>query len=993
MRVSRVLGAVVLVVVSMVAGLLAQAPAATHPLARDLRWRNIGPANMTGRIAAIEALSTDHRYVVVASASGGVFLSTNAGITWDPIFDRSEGAGSIGSVAIFEANPDIIWVGTGEAANRNSSGWGNGLFKTTDGGKTWRHVGLTKTHHIAEIALHPTNPDIAYAASPGHLWGYSGDRGLFKTTDGGTTWTKLAGGLPNDGRTGATEVLMDPRNPDVLYAGMYHRLRQPATMHSGGPSGGIFKTRDGGRTWQRLSKGLAAGDSGMIDLSIHLTNPDIVVAAYEADENIPYDPARPTSAQTPGSGIYISQDGGASWTWLLKTHLRPFYHGQVHIDPKNPKRIFSVGREFKVSLDGGVTWRDKWWGGGGDDHDFWMAPYDPKIFYTATDQGAYLTVDDGQTILSFDNMAIGQYYKVGVDMRDPYWVVGGLQDNALWSGPSNSREARGILNMHNTWLGEGDGFAALVDPTDYRVVYMVNHVGFAMRLNFETREPTFITPTPETVVNFSDYSDVGYSETPIRYTIDPGEHWFRYGRPNRPLMPPHFRFNWNSPLAMSPTNPRTLYFAGNHVFKSVDRGDTWRIISPDLTTNDAKLRNPSNSGGLTREVTGGENHFTVYDVRESPLDPALVWAGTDDGNVQVTRNGGANWTNVRANLPGVTGEVWVSRVEPSHHAVGTAYVVLDNHRRDDMNPHVFVTRDFGATFSNITGNLPDGIGSYVISEDPVNPNLLFLGTEFGVYASIEGGRTWFKLSSGMPNVAVLDLVIHPRDGDLIAGTHGRAVWILDDLTPLRQMTPVVADTAAHLFRSEAATTWVTIDLGRKQEDFLFRGANPPSGASINFWLRTAPQGSVTLEVSEFAGERIAAVRLGAGGAQAGINRAHWNFQFPSTPAERRAMATRLDAAITFLDGRVVETARRQQLGRLRTALAAASTDAALNQVRLELVTDFNGQAAGRPLFGMPIGTATAGAGTYRVTLRINGQTLEGTLTVRDDPMMAEHGGR
>ena len=983
----------VLVILGALTGLLAQAPAATHPLARDLRWRNIGPANMTGRIAAIEALSTDHRHVVVASASGGVFLSKNAGITWDPIFDSSDGAGSIGSVAIFEPNPDIIWVGTGEAANRNSSGWGNGLFKTTDAGKTWRHVGLADTHYIAEIALHPTNPDIAYAASPGHLWGYSGDRGLFKTIDGGTTWTKLAGGLPNDGRTGATEVIMDPRNPDVLYAGMYHRLRQPATMHSGGPNGGIFKTHDGGRTWQRLSKGLAAGDSGMIDISIHLSNPDIIVAAYEADENIPYDPARPTSAQTPGSGIYISEDAGASWKWLLKTHLRPFYHGQVHIDPKNPKRIFSVGREFKVSLDGGGTWRDKWWGGGGDDHDFWMAPYDPKIFYTATDQGAYLTVDDGQTILSFDNMAIGQYYKVGVDMRDPYWVVGGLQDNAIWAGPSNSREARGILNMHNTWLGEGDGFASLVDPTDYRVVYMVNHVGFVMRLNFETREPTFITPTPETVVNFSDYSDVGYQETPIRYTIDPGEHWFRYGRPNRPLMPPHFRFNWNSPLTMSPSNPRTLYFGGNHVFKSVDRGDTWRIISPDLTTNDATLRNPSNSGGLTREVTGGESHFTVFDVRESPLDPALVWAGTDDGNVQVTRNGGTSWTNVRANLPGVTGAVWVSRVEPSHHAVGTAYVVLDNHRRDDMNPHVFVTRDFGATFTNITGNLPAGIGSCVISEDPVNPNLLFLGTEFGVYASIEGGRTWFKLSSGMPNVAVYDLVIHPRDGDLIAGTHGRAVWILDDLTPLRQMTPAVAESAAHLFRSELATRWVTIDLGRKQEDFLFRGANPPAGASINFWLRTAPQGPVALEVSEFTGDRVATVRLGTGGAQAGINRAHWNFQFPSTAAQRAAMASRLDAAITFLDGRVVEPARRQQLGRLRTALAAASTDAALNQVRLELVTDFNGQAAGRPLFGTPIGNTTAAAGTYRVTLRVNGQTLEGTVTVRDDPMRAEHGGR
>ena len=455
-----------------------QAPASSNPIARDLRWRNIGPANMMGRIAAIEALSTDYRHVLVASASGGVFKSLNAGITWDPIFDNSGGAGSIGAVAMFEPDPDIIWVGTGEAANRNSSGWGDGIYKTTDGGATWEHLGLEATHHIAEIALHPSDPDIAYAASPGHLWGYSGDRGLFKTTDGGATWTKLGGDLPDDGTTGATEIIMDPRDPDVLFAGMYHRIRQPASMYSGGPAGGIFKSTDAGATWTELTNGLAEGETGMIDLSIHLADPDIMVAAYEADEDIPFDEGLEPWEQTPGTGIYISEDAGESWKWILRTHTRPFYHGQVQIDPNDPDRIFSVGRQFQVTLDGGETWRGKWWGGGGDDHDFWIAPYDSSIFYTATDQGAHVTVDDGQTVLSLNNMAIGQYYKIGVDMRDPYWVIGGLQDNALWTGPSNSRETRGILNMHNTWLGEGDGFASLVDPTDYRVIYMVNHVGF-----------------------------------------------------------------------------------------------------------------------------------------------------------------------------------------------------------------------------------------------------------------------------------------------------------------------------------------------------------------------------------------------------------------------------------------------------------------------------------------------------------------------------------
>ena len=996
-----------------IAGAPPQAPASEHPLARDLRWRNIGPANMMGRIAAIEALSTDYRHVLVASASGGVFRSTNAGITWEAIFDNSDGAGSIGAVAMFEPDPEIIWVGTGEAANRNSSGWGNGVFKTTDGGATWENVGLVDTHHIAEIALHPTDPDIAYVASPGHLWGYSGDRGLFKTTNGGATWTKLGSGLPDDGRTGATEIIMDPRDPDVLYTGMYHRIRQPATMYSGGPNGGIFKSTDGGETWSRLSNGLAAGETGMIDLSIHLADPDIIVAAYEADENIPYDESLPPWEQTPGTGIYISEDAGASWRWILRTNTRPFYHGQVQIDPNDPDRIFSVGREFQVTLDGGENWRGKWWGGGGDDHDFWIAPDDSKIFYTATDQGAHLTIDDGETVLSLDNMAIGQYYKIGVDMRDPYWVIGGLQDNAIWTGPSNSRETRGILNLHNTWLGEGDGFASLVDPTDYRIAYLVNHVGFAMRLNVETREPVFITPTPETVVNFADYSDPGYEEEPIVYTIDPGEHWFRYGRPLRPLMPPHFRFNWNSPLTMSPSNSRILYFGGNHLFKSVDRGDTWRIISPDLTTNDPELRNPSDQGGLTRSVTGGENHFTIFTVRESPLDPALVWVGTDDGNVQVTRDGGATWTNVRDNLPGVEGEVWVNRVEPSHHDAARAYVVLDNHRLDDMDPHVYVTDDFGATFRDISGNLPDGIGSYVVNEDPVNPNLLFLGTEFGVYASVEQGINWFKLSTGMPNVAVRDLLIHPRDADLVAGTHGRSIWILDDITPLRQLTPRVSASDVHVFENKTATKWVTINLGRKQPDFMFRGQNPPAGAAINFWLRQAPAGNVSLEVSEFDGDRVATVRMGAGGRggraggrgvrggravaargpQAGINRAFWNFQFPSTAAERAAMSARLVDAIDFLESKVIEGEKQEQLTRLRLQAAEANTENALNRVRNELAAGFNGYAEGEMLFGPQIGSTEAAAGTYRVTLTVDGQAHTGTLTVREDPMMAEHSGR
>ena len=485
-----------------------------NKITSDLRWRNIGPANMMGRIAAIDASNTDYRKVLIASASGGVFKSENAGITWESIFD-DYGAGSIGSVKFDQKNLNTIWVGTGESANRNSSAWGDGIYKSVDGGKSFKNMGLENTHQIAEIEIHPNNSDIVFAAAVGHLWGYSGDRGLFRTNDGGNSWEKVLGGLPNDGKTGCTEIIFHPSNPDIIYAGFYHRLRQPASFESGGEKGGLFKSTDGGMTWKKITNGLAKGSSGMIDISIHLNNPDIMVMAYEADENLPED--------QPGTGVYISYDAGESWKFLLKHAVRPFYHGQIEIDPIDPNNIYVVSRGFMISNDGGKTFGPRRWRtDGGDDHDMWIAPYDNKIMYIATDQGSRLSIDGGSTWLSHNNMAIGQYYAIGVDMRDPYYVSGGLQDNGLWMTPSNSREYRGILNMHSTWIAEGDGFHTQIDPEDWRTVYTVNHVGFVARQNIETREYTFITPTPETISNFKDFVDFKYDETRNKYTIDPG---------------------------------------------------------------------------------------------------------------------------------------------------------------------------------------------------------------------------------------------------------------------------------------------------------------------------------------------------------------------------------------------------------------------------------------------------------------------------------------
>ena len=814
--------------------LIFKVSAQENDISSDLKWRNIGPANMMGRIAAIDASNKDYRKVLIASASGGVFKSDNGGITWESIFDNY-GAGSIGSVKFDQNNLNTIWVGTGESANRNSSAWGDGIYKSVDGGKTFKNMGLESTHQIAEIEIHPKNPDIVYAAAVGHLWGYSGDRGLFMTKDGGSSWNRVEGGLPNDGKTGCTEIIFHPENPDIMFAGFYHRLRQPASFVSGGEQGGLFKSTDGGKNWKKITTGLARGKSGMIDISIHLNNPKIMVMAYEADENIP--------ENEPGTGVYISYDEGESWNFLLKHAVRPFYHGQIEIDPIDPDNIYVVSRGFMISNDGGKSFYPRRWRtDGGDDHDMWIAPYDNKIMYLATDQGSRLSIDGGQSWLSHNNMAIGQYYAIGVDMRDPYYVAGGLQDNGLWVTPSNSREYRGILNMHSTWIAEGDGFHTQIDPEDWKTVYTVNHVGFVARQNIETREYSFITPTPETISNFKDFVDYDYDESRNRYTIDPGEHWFFRERPDRPLLPPQFRFNWSSPFIISSHNSKKVLFGSNHLFQSFDRGDNWKIISPDLTTNDKKLRNTSNGDGLTNSNTGGENHFTIITISDTPIDTTLIWVGTDDGNVQVTRNNGDSWENVKNNIDGVPEKIWVSRVEASKHSKGRAYVSFDNHRFDDNKPYVFITEDYGKTWSNISSNLPQDYSVYVIKEDYVDENLLFVGTEKSVYFSNDRGTTWEKLGSNLPTVAIHDLVIHPRDGDLVAGTHGRSIWILDDISPLRFLN----QKEDNLLPTRISTKWVKINTGRKQPFFEFRGENPPYGTLINYFSTSNTEGELII---------------------------------------------------------------------------------------------------------------------------------------------------
>lgn len=972
-------GAVGFLFISMLLISNLQAQLTSSDLTQNLSWRNIGPANMMGRIAAVEALDTDYRHVLVASASGGVFKSTNAGITWEAIFD-DYGAGSIGAVAMYQPNPDIIWVGTGEAANRNSSAYGDGIYKSMDGGKTFEHMGLEATHQIAEIATHPSNPDIVYVAAVGHLWGYGGERGLFKTIDGGKTWAKAVNGLPNDEKTGCSEIIMHPTNPDILFAGFYHRLRQPASFYSGGEKGGLFKSTDGGNNWQKITNGLAAGSSGMIDISIHLANPDIMVMAYEADENIP--------EGQPGTGVYRSDDGGENWQFLLKHAVRPFYHGQIQIDPIDPNNIYVVSRGFRISRDGGKTFGPKSWNAaGGDDHDMWIAPYDNKFMYLATDQGAKLSVDGGLNWLSFNNMAIGQYYAIGVDMRDPYYVIGGLQDNGLWMTPSNSRESRGILNQHTTHVGEGDGFHAQIDWTDWKTLYLVNHVGFAARENLVTREFKYITPTPETIINFEDWVDYEYDETATFYTIYPGEHWFFRERPERPLLPAQFRFNWSSPLVMSPNNPHTIYFGGNHLFQSVDRGDTWRIISPDLTTNDPKLRNTSKGGGLTNSNTGGENHFNIVTISVSPFDEDIVWVGTDDGLVHVTENGGGTWTNVKSNFRGVPNKIWVSRVEAGHHDKKVAYITFDNHRYDDNKPYVFKTSDLGKTWQNITGNLSEKYSAYVIREDYKNPDLLFVGTEETVNVSLNAGTTWTNIRSNLPTVAIHDLIIHPREGDLIAGTHGRSLWIMDDISALRQYSSDIKAKDLHIFKPKRATRWRSIFTGRKQPAFIFKGANPPKGAIIDFYSRADASDSATVTVSEMIGNHSYSWKTVV---RTGINRTLWNLELNLTPEEVESYKQKQAEVMAVLKSKVRRKDLKSKLEDISKDLQAASTIKDITAVRKKILLDFTAYASGQPFFGeKQYDYISAPAGWYNVEIKVGGVTVKELLELRDDPLLEE----
>ena len=950
MKIRTLLLAVCLGGAAVAAAVTPQSPAAqadsVDALLKDLKWRNIGPANMAGRVADIEAVEANPAIVFVGAASGGVWKSVNAGTTWKPVF-TDKPTSSIGDIAIFQKDPAIVWVGTGEECVRNSVSWGDGVYKSTDGGETFVSVGLNQTHHISKVLTHPTDPNIAYVAAQGHLWGYNRERGLYKTTDGGKTWRKLTNGLPDDDRTGAGDVVMDPVNPNILYASTWARIRKPYTFESGGPNGGLFKSTNGGESWTKLAGGLPTGPLGKIGLTIHRKNPRILSAIVEAP---------PAAEGQNGRGIYRSEDAGATWTFMNATADRPFYYNHIQLDPNQPQRLYVMEVPARVSEDGGKTFPRNLPGIEGDFHTMWIDPNNSDRFYIGNDKGASVTYDGGRNFIMFDNMDIGQFYAITADNRDPYWIYGGLQDSGNWGGPSNSRDYNGILGDHWFKFHSGDGFHTTVDPDDWRTVYTETQNGNVRRLDATFRQQgKGVTPQTATIMNYAEVQA-------------------------REGAAPQFRSNWSTPLILSPHDSKVLYLGRNYLLRSTDRGESWEIISPDLSTKDAELiSGPRPAMG---ERGGAETHATLISVVESPVVAGLIWAGTDDGNVQVTRDAGKSWTNVRPNIPNtlVPQGTWVSRVEPSHFEPGTAYVSFDGHRRQDMKPYILKTADYGKSWTAIASNLPAKYPVYVVKEDLKNPSLLFAGTEFSAYVSIDGGANWRRLN-GLPTVPVHDLVIHPRDNDLIAATHGRSIWILDDITPLQQLTPAVLASDVHLFRNKVATIWNAVSRGATRGHLMFQGRNPltiaqrppansPSelqnSAAVSFYLKDAPAGPVQIEVSSMDGVRTFSANIQA---TAGINRYFWPMRFGAAGGGGReggggGGGRRGGGA----GGGAAAGGAAGAGGGGRAAAAGAPPDPDAPPP----------QAAGG-------GANVAEPGTYRVKITANGKSLTSTVTVRADP--------
>jgi photosystem II stability/assembly factor-like uncharacterized protein len=756
-----------------------------------LSARALGPAAVSGRITAIDVVSAHPNHIVIGAATGGVWISENGGLTWTPVFDE-QAVASIGSVAINQSNPDIIWVGTGEGNTRNSTSIGGGMFKSIDGGKNWKHVGLEHTERINRIALHPGNPDIAYAAALGTLWGENEDRGIFRTTNGGESWEKI---LYVDSKSGGTDIKIDPFNPDKLYASLWQHRRWPYFFKSGGPGSGMYISWNGGDSWKRKTEedGLPRGELGRITFAPSPAEPGRVYALVEAGK----------------SAMLRSDDGGESWIRSNEDYdiaIRPFYYTEVAADPENADRVYNIFNRLSVSIDGGKTFElnpviDCCAPSNTihiDNHAFWINPADPKHLIIGNDGGIAISHDRGETWRFVRNLPLSQFYHIRVDNDHPYHIYGGLQDNGSWRGPSEVWENAGIRNLHWQEVAFGDGFDTMPDPENSRRGYAMSQGGNLLSWNVDTGVLRNIRPAPHA----------------------PGVD---------------LRFNWNAGLAQDPFDAATIYYGSQYLHKSTDRGATWTVISGDLTSNMPEMQTFRESGGLTPDVTDAETFTTIVAVAPSPLEQGTIWVGTDDGRVHLTRDGGENWNRVDDRARGAPAGAWVPMITPSPHDAGTAFVVFDDHRRSDMRPYVYRVEDYGKDWHSL---VTEDLSGYALSvlQDHEDPDLLFLGTEFGLFVSLDAGQNWTRFTAGVPTVSVMDMAIQRRENDLVLGTHGRSIYVLDDYSALRGLSEsdfrarlkILSTTPGQKYRAQQTPSTRFAGSGE------FRAENEPYGVLVTF---------------------------------------------------------------------------------------------------------------------------------------------------------------
>jgi photosystem II stability/assembly factor-like uncharacterized protein len=824
-------------------------PAASPPqladvLFRNLKARSIGPAVMGGRVSDIAIDPRNPFIFYVGLGHGGVFKTNDDGVTFEPIFDKQPML-SIGAVAVAPSDSDVVWVGTGEANDRNSSDWGDGVYRSTDGGEKWQNVGLKNSRAIARIVVDPKKPDVAYVAAMGNLWADGGERGLFKTTDAGKTWKLiLKAAAPHDARTGCGDVMIDPSNAETVYATLYARQRTPWSFTSG-PGvtggediGGIFKSTDGGNTWKKLGGGLPP-QTGRIGLAISASNPRVVMAVVQSYEG---GFGRLDDLRSKTGGVFRSDDGGAKWTRVSAMDPRPFYFSQIRIDPANDQRVYLLGFALLVSDDGGKNFREDLSEKVHPDcHALVIQPgtvpppKPPKPvcqrLLLGTDGGVYQSFAGGKNWDHLNKIPSGEYYRISLDDTKPYFrIAGGLQDNENWVGPSGVQSKEGIRNCDWTALAGGDGFYVLFDPTDRDTFYAESQEGEVHRINLRNGE-------------------------------------IRRLRPEPPEGQPRYRFHWNSPMVMSRHKPGVIYLGGNCVFKLTDRMERYSVISPDLTYNDPTKTNATGSGA--------ENYGVVFSLAESPKRAGLLWAGTDDGRLWVTENDGSKWTELTSNLPEPARGQWIVRIEPSNMDPNVAYVAANAYRSGDDRPMILRTGDLGRTWQSVTGDLPQGNPVEVVREDPINPKLLYAGTHFGVFASFDQGAHWVRIGD-VPSVRVDDIQIHPRTSDLVIATHGRSLAILDDTIPFREFTPEIASKPAQLFGVRSVTgAYLQPGFSDWNGKGVYRGQNPPEGALFTVWVREFTGDEIKIAVTKPTGQPVA--NLKAPGTP-GFTRLNWDLR-------------------------------------------------------------------------------------------------------------------